>query len=173
MNGNQLVNMELFRKLEEVFLSEIQAAVTSKDIAEINRITKVGGQIESLKKTAETVHQEFIEIVQFLAQKETTQSFDIEITEGMLNQNYLSLKPMNSSPINDSVMPSEDIEFKVSFPGHMGTITTSYLKKFNRLKERGAIKSFFDEFGLMPGSIITFIQNKHNSEYSIEVKQKF
>lgn len=168
-----LVDMELVQELETIYITKMKAAVMSNDIHEINSLSQLGKQVESLRNTSEILNQNYSSCKDFLNQKGVSQCFDIRITEGMISQSYLSLKPEISSQINNSIIPSEDIEFEVALPKPMGKIYTSYVKKGNRLKERGRIRAFYEEFGLMPGSIITFIQNKHNAEYSIDIKQKF
>lgn len=173
MNEKNLLNVDVVEEMEKNFLSKIQEAVTAKDISKIAQLTALGEKIEGLKKDIQSVNQQFNEILPFLTEEEVIQGFDIEITAGMINNGYLSLKPMSDSQINKSIMPADGDEIKVSFPEPIGTITTTYLKQYNRLKDRGHVNAFFEEFGLMAGSIIRFIQIKPNSEYSVQVKQKF
>ncbi|MEK4297458.1 hypothetical protein [Paenibacillus sp. FSL R5-0914] len=165
-----LISSEAFSLLEQTYFAKIQTAAQSKDINKISKLMSVGEQLNTLKNSIREVNDQYSQITQLLEEKDSC--FDIKITSGMLNQMYLTLKPINKSLVTETIIPSENIKFKVTFPEPMGTITTSYIKKSNWLQDRGKINTFFNTFGLQPGDIITFKQIEHNAEYAIEIKEK-
>lgn len=172
MDEKKLFNYSVIEDLETIFLRKIEEVLKSKNVANIAQYTKAGELIESLKEKLVVANHQYLEITQYLNLNENIFSFDIKVTPGMVSQSYLTLKPFDAPQINESLLPSEGIDFKVVFPKPIEEIATSYIKKTNRLKDRGNIKKFFEEFEVIPGTILTFTQLKRNCEYSIEIKQK-
>ncbi|MEK5183380.1 hypothetical protein [Paenibacillus sp. FSL P4-0288] len=165
-----LVDLDKIRAVEVQLTLKMDA---SQDISCLDQTKIIKEQLNLLKSKTEELNLLYEEIMQNLTLESYTATFDIEITEGMLNQSYLSLKPMSRTHLSDSIIPEDGEEFDLSFPEPMGKITTSFIKKYNRLKDRGNVRYFYDYFGLIPGSIITFKQIVPKSEYSISIKSKF
>ncbi|WP_433745145.1 hypothetical protein [Falsibacillus pallidus] len=166
---NNLVDFEIIEKLEDKYLG----ITTINNGPEENRLLNIEKIIKSLKQKLIEVSTDYSELLKVIANDETDLSFDIEITEGMIKQSYLTLKPLNNSSVAYSLLPSEDTEdIKIIFPEPIGEVTTAYSKRYNRLKVRGVIRFFYEEFGLMPYSILTFTKLTQK-KYKIGIKSKF
>jgi hypothetical protein len=150
--------METLSKIEQILnetLIGISSAATNRDLMKVAMLTQRANQLENMKMTILSIEER----LQGFQTKSTDQisvaptkapatlrTLEIEVTQGMINQNLLTL---THHVKRGKIQPGENLVIE-TLPGGE-KFQTELLSNGNKLRERGAIARFYKEAGIRAG----------------------
>lgn len=158
------------KELEDLFMKKMKDAALNGNSEEILSLSKAGEMISELKSLHESLQLKYNQ-AKAIIDAQYPIIFTQILTSGAHDNNYMSLR--FDSLINgvEPIKPADNQEVEVEFKG-FGIVKTQFLKRYNRFKSRKEVKAFFEENGLIPGSILRITQISQN-KFSVEVESKF
>lgn len=154
-------------ELEEMFMEKMQEAAQSGDSEKIFNLSKAGSLIAEIKMLNETLQSKYNQAKAMISVSYPI-VFTQTLTTGSLSNSYFSLR---SDSELQPIKPADNQEILVDFVGS-GTVTTRFLKRYNRLRDRGLVAQFYSDNGLMIGAVLQITQLSL-TEFRIEVLKKF
>jgi len=145
-------------------LAEIGAAASEQNLAKVAALTRQASELEDMKKTVLNIEQRLKELPttpdeKIAAQAPTINSrvLPIEVSQGMINQNLLTLTEHVKRGI---VSAGEDMIIEVIPSGER--FRTELVVNGNKLRERGAIGRFYKETKVKEGDFVVLTESEPN-----------
>jgi hypothetical protein len=143
-------------------MQQIEAAGRDRDLAAVTALTRKAADCNELRKLFVNLDERFQELQTARAAQPQAMNGDqrlrelpVEVTGGMIGQNYLTLTPHIRQ---QRIQIGEDLTIEAHPSGER--FRTQLLEKGNKLQERGAIARFFRDAGVHEGDFIVLAETE-------------
>jgi hypothetical protein len=158
---------DIDRLLEET-MGSIGAAAAKRDIAGISALTKKAAELEAMKKTISGIEEQLKGYQTPTSASPATaaqppqpalagdgklRKLPIEVTQGMVNQNLLTL---TEHVKRGRIQPGEELLVEAMPSGER--FRTDLVENGNKLRERGAIARFYRDAGVRSGDYVVLVE---------------
>lgn len=140
----------------EVTMQKIAEAAGKRDLTTVAALTRNAAELEEMKKTVRTIEAKLNALKDSAAplnsgsqQTVNTRELVIEVTQGMLNQNLLTL---TDHVKRGRIKTGEEMLIETLPSGDR--FRTDLMTNGNKLRERGAIGRFYREVGVQAGDFV-------------------
>jgi len=140
--------------LQSSIMRRIAEAAQKGDLATVNAESQKAVELEDIKKTALNIEHRLKTLQSPQSQKNTPlRELPIEATEGMINQNLLTL---THHVKRGRVKVGENLTIEAQPSGER--FRTEVMQNGNKLQERGAIGRFYREAGVKPWDFVVLTE---------------
>lgn len=165
---NQL--LERFDKLTGRIMGAVQQAASEQSVEELGRLAHLAKETKSMREHLVLLERRLAELEKGIVENDhkpvqvssnwptgTLRELRVEVTQGMINQNLLTL----TDHVNvGRVQPGED--FTIEAKGSDEQFRTPLLANGNKLQERGAVGRFYRHNSVKPGDVVLLKETSPN-----------
>lgn len=155
--------MKEIEDIERSVWELIKHSTDTKDLKMLSRLNPVAQDIDRVKKEIEKIKQTINSIERGEKSEVDEKMVSWEITEGAIEQNYLSI----TKPKKARLIPAEGSKFEVETSD--GQIFTTDIIA-GRLRERGRIREFYRRANIKPGDKVVWREITPFKRYHLSKK---